>query len=248
MEIFEFALFEEVVYSSEILPNTTITELIDLIYDTIKELSIVRYNHYRSIELLQSRFEDILRAHIHVVGRLIEHQQIVRFEHHPRHCQARTLTTRQDLNLLVDILATEQKSTQNITQTSTNIAYGNPIERIIDRKVAIHQIVLILSVVADTDICSNLDCTLRRLQLPNQHTGKGCLSLTIATNESNFIALVYGELCALEYSVIAKDFAHLFHLGNNLTGAWCRWELYIQRCQILLFDLDTLQLVELLDA
>ena len=65
-------------------------------------------------------------------------EQIVWLKHHTCHCQSRSLATREDLYLLLHILATEQECTENIAQTSTNITHCHSVECVVDGKLAIH--------------------------------------------------------------------------------------------------------------
>ena len=75
----------------------------------------MRYYHHCAIVALYGSLENILRAHIHVVGRLVKDEQVVRLQHQSGHSQTTALTTRENLHFLINILASEQKCSQNIS-------------------------------------------------------------------------------------------------------------------------------------
>ena len=60
------------------LNDSLITELIHLIHQAIEELAVVRHQDHGTIEGLDRIFQDIFLAHIDVVGRLIDDQQVDR--------------------------------------------------------------------------------------------------------------------------------------------------------------------------
>ena len=62
-----------------------VAELVDLIDQSVEELAVVRNDDHRAVVFLQGVFEDVFRAHVHVVGRLVEYQQVVGLEHQPCH-------------------------------------------------------------------------------------------------------------------------------------------------------------------
>ena len=105
-----------------------------------------------------------------------------------------------------------------------------------------------MSEIAYADIRSELNLTLSRLGLPDKDSSKGGLTLAIATYKGNLITLCNGKFCFREYSVRSETLAHALYLCHDLTGARSWRELDVERSQILLLDLYTLQLVELLDA
>ena len=183
-----------------------------------------------------------------MVRRLVHNEQVVGREHQSRHCQTRSLATRQHLDLLVDILASEQESTQNIAQSGADITHRNAIERIENGDLTVHQILLILSVVTHIDVGAQADRTLAWRQLTDQHTCQRGLALAIATDECDLFATFDYEIGAAENVFRTETLAHLLHLGHNLTRARCGRELDVQRREILLIDLDSLQSFELFDT
>ena len=138
-------------------------------------------------------------------------------KHHSRHSKAGALATREHLNLLINILASEQKCTQYIAQSGTDIAHSNAVKGVVDGKVAVHQIILILSIITYADISTKADCSLSRLCLTNKYAGKGGLTLAITAYKGNLVALMDSKLGTRKDSVATKGLANALNLGNNLT-------------------------------
>ena len=71
---------EEVVYTAQMLFDTTATELLHFAYQSVQEIPVVTDADESAVEVLQSGFEDILGLHIQVVGRFIQNEQVAGFE------------------------------------------------------------------------------------------------------------------------------------------------------------------------
>ena len=59
-DILNLTLLKEVVDATQILPHTAIAELVDLINNAVKELSVVRDNDNSAVKLADSLLKDIL--------------------------------------------------------------------------------------------------------------------------------------------------------------------------------------------
>ena len=208
----------------------------------------MRYDNHRTVVFHDGVLEDILRTHVHVVRRLVEHQQVPRLQHHAGHRQTRPFAAREDFDLLIDVLPAKQECTQNIAQTGPDVAHSYAVQRIVNRKFAVHQVVLILGVVTDIDIRPEADRTFGRRQLPDQHARKGRLAFAVAAHQCNFVALFDHEIRAAEDVLRAERHPDLVDLGHNLARTGRRRELDIERRQILLFDFEAVQPLQLLDA
>ena len=244
----QLALFEEIVDAAQILLHPAVAELVDLLDHTVEEFAVVRHHDHRAVVLHNGVLEDVLRAHVHVVRRLVQHQQVARFEHHAGHRQTRPLAAREDLDLLVDVLAAEEEGAQDIAQAGADVAHGHAVERIVDREIAVHQVVLILGIVADIDIGAQTDGALGGRKLPDEHAGHGRLALAVASHQRNLVALLDGEVGAAEDMLRAERHAGLLDFGHNLPRAGGGRELDVERREVLLLDFDAFQTVELLDA
>ena len=244
----DLALLKEIVYAAQILLHAAVAELIYTVDDTVQKVAVVRHHDHRAVILLQGALQDILRAHVHVVRRLVEYQQVARLEHHARHGQTRPLASGQHTHLLVYILAAEQKRPEDVTQTRAYIPHGHTVQRIVDGKVALHQIILILGIVTYIDIGADTYRTLRSGQFAHNHARHRGLTLAVAAHEGHLLAALDREGRAREYAFVAECLARILHLHDNLSRARCRRELDIQRGIVLVLDLDALDTFQLLDA
>ena len=91
---------EIIVNTTEMLTNLAAAKLIDLIYQTIEEFTVVAHDDGCSIESLDGFFQHILRLHVEVVGRLIENEEIHRFEQELDHRQSAAFSSTQNLDKL----------------------------------------------------------------------------------------------------------------------------------------------------
>ena len=58
----------------------TTAKLVDLSYQAIEELTVVRYHDNGTIEFLYRLFQYILRAHVEVVGRFVQNKEVNRLK------------------------------------------------------------------------------------------------------------------------------------------------------------------------
>ena len=86
------------------------------------------------------------------------------------------------------------------------------------------------------------------VQLPAEHPGQRRLSLAVAAHKGDTVALLDREVRTAEYVLRAERHAGLVDLGDDLPRARRRRELDVERGQVLLFDLQPFEALELLDA
>ena len=77
-----------------------VAELVDFGYQAVEEVTVVRHHDQRTVEVEQRLFQDVFRFHVQVIRRLIEDQQVDRFEQQLDHRQTCALASRQNLHLL----------------------------------------------------------------------------------------------------------------------------------------------------
>ncbi len=183
-----------------------------------------------------------------MVGRLVEHQQIARFEHHAGHRQPGPFTAREHLHLLVDVLAAEQERPQDVAQARADVAHGHPVEGVIDREFAVHQVVLVLRIVTYVDVGPQPDRPLGGGQLADEHPRKGRLALAVAAHQRDAVALADGEVRAAEHAFRAERHPGVLDFGHHLPRTRRGRELDVERRQVFLLDLQPVEAFELLDA
>ncbi len=240
--------FEEIVDAAQVLLHAAVAKLVDLVDHAVQELAVVRDDNHRTVVFQDGALQNIFRAHVHVVRRLVEHEQVARFEHHARHGQTRPLAAREYLHLLVDILAAEEEGAQNIAQAGADIPHSHPIERVVDREIALHQVVLVLGVVADVDVGAEADRPLGGGQLPDDHACQRGLALAVAPDECDAVALLDRKIGPAEDVLRTERHTRLADLGHDLSRARRGRKLDVERSRILLVDFEPFEAFELLDA
>ena len=91
-----------------------------------------------------------------MVCRLVKREKIVWLEDQLCHCKSRSLTTAEHCYLLVDVLALEEECSKYVSEFQADITHSDSVESTEDRVLLIEDILLILSVVADIHIVSDL--------------------------------------------------------------------------------------------
>ena len=183
-----------------------------------------------------------------MVGRLVQYQQVARFEHHAGHGQTCPLAARKHLDFLVDILAAEQERPEDIAQAGTDVPHRHAVERIVHREFAVHQVVLVLGIVADIDVGTEPHRTFGRRQLPDEHPRQRGLAFAVTADKGDLVALPDDEIRAAEDMLRPERHPGFVDLGHDLSRAGCGRELDIERRQVFLLDLEPFEAFELLDA
>ena len=82
----------------------------------VEEVPVVRHKDRCAVVFLQCRQQHVLRAHIQVVGRLVQQQEIGRHHQHARQRIAIPLTTGKHSNALEHIVLGEQEAAEHAAQ------------------------------------------------------------------------------------------------------------------------------------
>ena len=90
---------EIIVDTAQMLTYLATGKLIYLIYQSVEELTVVAHDDSGAVECLDGFLQHILRLHVEMVGRLIENQEIHRFEQELDHRQTTALSSTQHLNI-----------------------------------------------------------------------------------------------------------------------------------------------------
>ena len=104
-------VLQPVVDTAEVLAHLAAAELIHLAHYTVQEIAVVADEYDCSFECLQGFLEHVLAAHVEVVGRLVEYEQVNRFEQQADHCQPAALTAGEHFHAFVDGFAAEHECT-----------------------------------------------------------------------------------------------------------------------------------------
>ena len=151
-----------------------------------------------------------------MVGRFVQNQQVIRLEHQAGHRQTSPFTTRKHLDLFVDILSAEKESSQNVTQFGADFTNSDAIQCVKNSEISIHQVILILGIVADMDVVSDSYQPCDWLQLTDDQTRKGGFTFTVSAYKGHLLAPLDGECCSGEDLFVSETFGCIFGLDNDL--------------------------------
>ena len=179
-----------------------VAKLIDFLNQTIQKLTVVRYDNNRSVEIFQGILQDIFRAHIQMVGRLVEDKQIDWFKKQTDHRQTTALTSRQDRNFLFGCFSTKHESSQNIPYLRPDISLGHIIDCIKYRHIIIKQLRLVLCKITYLDTMSQLQRALKR-NLIHDTLYQGRFTFTVFTDECHFFSSLDRQIDMFENQMIS---------------------------------------------
>ena len=97
-----------------------------------------------------------------MIGRLIEDEQVDWFEQETYHRQTTAFAAREHLHFLLDVLASEHESSEDILDACADITYSHTIYCVEDCEIFVKQLCLILCEVANLHAMANLQFTIER--------------------------------------------------------------------------------------
>ena len=131
VQILYAQLLEEILNASEVLLDTAVAELIDLVNQPVEEVPVVGDYDKSAVVTDQGLLEYVLGEYVHVVGRLVQRQEVVGVEHQLGHSQSGPLSAAQHGDLLVYILAFEEEGGEYVAQFGTYVADRYPVNLIL---------------------------------------------------------------------------------------------------------------------
>lgn len=126
-----FLLFEEFVDAAKMLRHLLIAELVDLGHQSVKEVTVVRNDDQGAVEIHQCLLEDIFGFHVEVVGRLVQNQEVDRFQQELDHCQAGTFAAREHFHFLHRFFrSAEHEGAQQVTYLVADFSFCHVVNRL----------------------------------------------------------------------------------------------------------------------
>ena len=215
----------------------------------------MRYDNQSPVVALEGLLEHVLGTDIHVVGRLVEGQQVVRVEYELGHGKTGTLASAEYGHLLVDVLTAEEKGPEDIPQPCADIAHSHLVEGIVDRIVFIEDVLLVLGIVAESHIVPERGRAGYGPQLPGDIFHHGTLTFSVAADEGHLLPSLHRQVDVREdhlrtAGAVTGRITSGEGLGlkDDLSRAGSRRELDMQGRIVLLVYLYPLELVESLYA
>ncbi len=93
VEAGEILASQEVIDAAEILAHLTVAEFIDLVDESVKEITVMAHHDNRSGEVAYRFLKNILRGYVKMVCGFVENQEIDRFEKQTDHGVSSLLPT-----------------------------------------------------------------------------------------------------------------------------------------------------------
>ena len=97
-----------------------------------------------------------------MVGRLVEYQQVNRFEQQADHSQTAALAAAEHLHLLVAGFTSKHEGSQNIVDAQTNLTLRHIVDGLENRQLLVQQLRLVLGEIAYLHVVAYLQMTLER--------------------------------------------------------------------------------------
>ena len=228
------------------LSHAPSAEAVDLLYETVEELAVVRDYDDRAVEGCHGLLEDILRAQVQVVGGLVENEEVHGLEKQFYHCQARPFAAREHLHLLVGGFAAEHESAEDVANAGAYVAASHAVDGVEHGELGVEQLCLILCEITDLRVVSHLKAALER-NLTEDTFDERRLALAVAPHEGHLLAAADGEVDVGDYGVLVA-LAQVLHDEREIARTLAGRELQVEGRVVDLVDLYRHNTIELLDA
>ena len=182
-----------------------------------------------------------------MIGRLVEDQQVHRFQQQLDHGQAGALTAREHLHFLVDILPAKHEGSQAIPYFRTDVTHRDVVDGLKDRQLLLQQRCLVLCEVTDLHVVPQLQATVES-GLPHDAFDKGRFPLTVAAHEGHLLTPFNHEVDIAEDQLLIVRLAETLRRHRIAARAWGRGEAQLQCRGVHLIHLHQFQLLQHLYA
>ena len=202
------------------LLDLSVTELVHLVNQPVEEVTVMGYHNQCAIICLQCLLEDFLRLDVHMVGRLVQSQEVVRLEHELRHAETGPFPSGKDTDLLVDILSPEKELREDVPQFGPYLPYCNPVQGLPYGKVAVKDILLILGIITQGNIISSSGFPLDGSQFSGNHPHERGLAFTVASDQCYLIPPLDLNIRITENYFPGVSDGYTRRFENDVSGSW----------------------------
>ena len=230
------------------LPHLPIPEFVDLVHQSVQEIAVVGNDEQRPVKGLERLLQHVLRLDVHVVGRLVEDQEVVALQHQFRHPEPGPLAAAQHRHALVDVFPAEEERSQDIPQFCADIPHRDPVQGTEDGLLFVEHIFLVLSVVTYVYIMSYFRFAGERLQLAGDRPDQGGLALAVASDQGHFLPALDLHVGVRKDHLARVPHGQVRRLVGHVAAALRRRELERDARVVRLIDFQTVQALQRLDA
>ena len=129
--------------------NFLVAELIYVLNKTVEEVAVVANDNECAVEFLQRFFQHVFRAHVEVIGRLVENEQIHWLEQQLQQGKACAFAAAKHFHFLHRFLAAEHECAKHIFYFCSDVAFCNVVDSLKHSEVFVEQRSLILGKIAN---------------------------------------------------------------------------------------------------
>ena len=196
--------------------HLSVAELIELIHQSVKEITVMGDYNQCAVKGLQRLFEPVLGPDVHVVRGFVQGQDVVGRKHQLRHAQSGPLAATEDGNFLVDVLSPEQEGAQQIPQLRADLPHRDAVQGAEHSLVLVQDILLILSVITDMNIMSDLRLAGDGIQFTHDHAHQGSLAFAVAADEGDLLAALDLDFRVTEDDLLRIPHGKVFPLEDDV--------------------------------
>ena len=174
---------EELVDAAEVLTHAAMAKLVDLADQPVEEVTVVAHHDKGAVEILKRLLEDILGLEVQMIGGLVEDKQVDRLKQQLEDGEARTLSTRQHLDLLGRLVAAKHEGAEQVAYLAAYVALGHIVDGLEHGEVVVEQRRLVLGEIAYLDIVAQIEVSLV-LQFAHDALHEGRLTLAVGPTKA----------------------------------------------------------------
>ncbi len=183
-----------------------------------------------------------------MIGRLVQYQEVHRFEQQLYHGKAGAFAAAQHLHFLVRSFAAEHKGAQYVAYLQADVAHRHSVDGVEHRQRFVQQLRLVLRKVAYLHVMPQRKPPRIVGYFAHDALHEGGFSFAVLADKSHFFAPVDGEVHVVENNVFAVSLADILANDGVVSAAAAASELQAERRIVFFVHFDALYLLQLLDA
>ena len=202
----------------------------------------------RAREVKDGFLQDVLRADVEVVRRLVEDKEVCGAKEELDKGYTTTLTPTEDGDLLLRLLTAEHKGPEEVIDAQADIPLRFAVNSLVDGVVPVQLLALRLGEVADLDVVPELERARVVADFSHDTLDEGGLPRAILPDESDLLSALDGHIHIREDGVLAVALREAIDDHGVSTRRHRGEEGEVHRRAVNVLHLDTVNLRELLDA
>ncbi len=211
------------------------------------KVPVVRDEHHRAFEALKGVGQHALRAHVEVVGRLVEYEQVGWMEEHLHQDQSAFLAAAEHPNLLEDIVPAKEKGTEHPPQMGDHVSRRITLRFFEHAALARERIRLLLREIGRLHAGTIAEGPAVLLVDARDDPQQGGFAGSVRSDHRHLFATLELHVDAGENGVSRIALFEIGQLHDDPTGSRRLWKRYVHGFEAF-GDLDRLYLFELFYA